>query len=684
MELLAPAGTFDCVIAAVNSGADAVYFAGQAFGARSFAGNLTDEEIFRAVDYCHLRGVRVYVTVNTLIYDREFSELERFIKLITRAGADGVIVQDLGIMEYVKKLSPDIEVHASTQMTVHSLGGVKTLEEEGVCRVVLSRELSENEIRYITENASAETEVFVHGAMCMCYSGQCLMSSVIGGRSGNRGRCAQPCRLPYSSGGKDEKFYLSLKDMLLAEHLESLRNMGVASLKIEGRMKGEQYVSTVVSVYRRLIDEKRQPDKGEIDTLNRIFFRGGLTDGYFTDKKGTAMFAFDKPDNPYLKTDSEPAEKSSRRRPIEIYAEISEGEKPFIRMTCGENSASEYGDIIVGQAEKRPLEVNDVKARLSKMGDTAFTAVKTEVKLNGRPFMAVSQLNELRRICAGKLENEIILRYKNKRIAEGPRLPETDHSERGAYSCSVLTMEQFRAACRFCFERIYVPVHIAAENVEELKKENKRIVLTLPVIIRGEERIRVKKCLSDLKKSGFEKVEISTIDGLELSDGFEVYASHRMNITNSYSFKKLSEMGAHCICLSTELNLGQMRDIKKSSECEVIVYGRIPLMITENCILKNMKKCPCDGIGYMTDRTGTEFPIIKDGNACRSVVLNSVPLYMADKKDDLLKIGADFLKLMFTVENAEFTEKICRSYLSGDAVNDLEFTRLRMFKGALA
>lgn len=684
MELLAPAGTFDCVIAAVNSGADAVYFAGQAFGARSFAGNLTDEEIFRAVDYCHLCGVRVYVTVNTLIYDREFSELERFIKLITLAGADGVIVQDLGIMEYVRRLSPDIEVHASTQMTVHSLDGVRTLEKEGVCRVVLSRELSENEMRYITENASAETEVFVHGAMCMCYSGQCLMSSVIGGRSGNRGRCAQPCRLLYSSDGKNEKFYLSLKDMSLAEHLKSLQNMGVSSLKIEGRMKGKQYVSTVVSVYRKLIDEKRKPYKGEIDALNRIFFRGGLTDGYFMNKKGTAMFAFDKPDNPYLKTNSMLAETLLRRMPIEIYAEISEGEKPFIKMTCGENSVYEYGNNAAEYAAKRPLEVNDVMARLNKMGDTAFTAVKTEVKLNGRPFMAVSQLNKLRRSCAEKLENEIILKYKNKRIAERPRLLETGHFGRGAYSCSVLTMEQFRVACRFCFERICVPVHIAAENIEELKKENKRIVLALPVIIRGEERIRVKKCLSNLKKSGFENVEISTLDGLELSDGFEVYASHRMNITNSYSFKKLSEMGTHCICLSTELNLGQMRDIKKSTECEIIAYGRIPLMITENCILKNMKKCPCDGIGYMTDRTGSRFPIIKDGNVCRSVVLNSVPLYMADKKEDLFKIGADFLKLIFTVEDAERTEEICRAYLNGGAVNDLEFTRLRMFKGALS
>ena len=258
MELLAPAGNFECVCAAVDSGADAVYCAGQSFGARSFAGNLTDDEIFSAAEYCHLRGARIYLTVNTLLFDREFSRLDKFIRVLTDAAVDGVIVQDLGVLKYIRQLSPDIELHASTQMTVHSADGVRELERLGVCRTVLSRELSFDEIREISENVNSELEVFVHGAMCMSYSGQCLMSSVIGGRSGNRGKCAQPCRLTYKANGR-ERHYMSLKDMSLAEHLSKLKEIGIASLKIEGRMKSAAYVSMVTGIYRRLIDENRLP-----------------------------------------------------------------------------------------------------------------------------------------------------------------------------------------------------------------------------------------------------------------------------------------------------------------------------------------------------------------------------------------------------------------------------------------
>ncbi len=684
MELLAPAGTFGCVKAAVNSGADAVYFAGQGFGARSFAGNLTDEEIFYAVDFCHLRGARAYITVNTLVYDREFGELEKFVKTITKAGADGVIVQDLGVMRFIKQVSPDIELHASTQMTVHSLGGVKKLENEGVSRVVLSRELSAAEIEFITKNASAETEVFVHGAMCMSYSGQCLMSSVIGGRSGNRGKCAQPCRLPYSADGRDEKFYLSLKDMSLARHLGRLEEMGVASLKIEGRMKGEGYVTAVVSAYRRLIDEKRQPKKCETEELNRVFYRGGLTDGYFTDKKGVDMFAFDKPDNPYLKNGSNiRSEVSERKQPINIYAEIFEGEPPLIKMECGDISVCVIGDAAAEHASKRPLSAEDVKMRICKMGDTAFSAENAEIKIKGEPFLAVSQINELRRRAAAQLEEKILLPYRNKRIKEPPKPLTKERAERNAvYTCSVLTIRQFEAARKYKFDRIYIPVSVAEKNADKLISERERIVLSLPVIVRGDERGKIRDSLLRLRTMGFDKAEISTLDGFELADGFQVYASHRMNITNSLAFNKLCEMGVGCCCLSPELNIGIMRGIIKNSVCEVIAYGRIPLMITENCILKNIGKCPCKNGGYVTDRKGTKFPIVKDGDKCRSVVLNSVPLYMADKGEELDKIGADYLRLMFTTEDKKRVGEVCDAYLNGSAPNNLDFTRLRMFKSA--
>lgn len=683
MELLAPAGTYDCLVAAVNSGADAVYFAGKGFGARSFAGNLSDEEIYRAADFCHLRNVRAYVTVNTLVFDREYKELENFIKTITRAGIDGVIVQDLGVLRFIREISPDIELHGSTQMTVHSADGVRALEKLGVSRVVLSRELSGDEMSDIIRNTSAEAEVFIHGAMCMSYSGQCLMSSVIGGRSGNRGKCAQPCRLPYSADGKDPKFYLSLKDMSLAEHIARLNEIGVASLKIEGRMKGEAYVSAVVSAYRRLIDENRKPTKSELERLNRIFFRGGLTDGYFTDNKGTHMFAFDKPDNPYLKNDSEEFTAPEKQVPIKISAYIAEGEKPKIKLTCGKYEAEAVGDFKTETAAKRPATEDSIAAQLTKTGGTAFRTEDVDISLKGAPFVPVSLLNELRRTAVNRLEEKILEKYRNKRIVSQAYEQETSVFESvSGYTCSVLNMEQYREVKNYDFKRIYVPLCVVSEFYRELLADKGRVVISLPVILRAEQREKCRQALAELAKLGFDKAEISTIDALALADGFEIYGSQRLNITNSTAAREYKMLGLSGICLSAELNLGQMRGITKAMPTEAVAYGRIPIMISENCMLKNMGKCPCKGTGEITDRTGARFPVVRDGDICRSVVLNSVPLYMGDKLDDMSRLGTD-LRLKFTVEDSEQTKEICQNYILGIKCEDMKFTRLHYYKSAL-
>lgn len=683
MELLAPAGTYDCLVAAVNSGADAVYFAGKGFGARSFAGNLSDEEIYRAADFCHLRNVRAYVTVNTLVFDREYKELENFIKTITRAGVDGVIVQDLGVLRFIREISPDIELHGSTQMTVHSADGVRTLEGLGVSRVVLSRELSGEEMSDIIRNTSAEAEVFIHGAMCMSYSGQCLMSSVIGGRSGNRGKCAQPCRLPYSADGKKPKFYLSLKDMSLAEHIARLNEIGVASLKIEGRMKGEAYVSAVVSAYRRLIDENRKPTKAEIDRLNRIFFRGGLTDGYFADNKGTHMFAFDKPDNPYLKNDSEEIIASKKQIPIKISAYIAEGEKPKIKLSCGEYTAEAVGDSKIETAAKQPATKDNIESQLIKTGGTAFRAENADISLKGTPFVPVSMINELRRNAVEKLEEKILQNYRNKRIVSPKPMHKAGTVESGGcYTCSVLNIEQYKAVQSYNFKRIYVPLYLVAEFSQELLADRERVVISLPVILRAEQREKCRQALADLSALGFDKVEISTIDALAIAHGFEIYGSQRLNITNSTATEEYKSLGLSGMCLSAELNLAQMRDIAKSLPTEVVAYGRIPIMITENCMLKNMGKCPCRGTGEIIDRTGAKFPVVRDGDICRSVVLNSVPLYMGDRLDDMNRLGAD-LRLIFTVEDLKRTKEICEDYILGVKCEDMKFTRLHYYKSAL-
>lgn len=682
MELLAPAGNYSCLLAAVNSGANAVYFAGKSFGARSFAGNLSDEEIYSAADFCHLHGVRTYVTVNTLVFDREYKELEKFIKTITRAGVDGVIVQDLGVLRFVREISPDIELHASTQMTVHSADGVRQLERLGVSRVVLSRELSGAEIRDIIANTSAEAEVFVHGAMCMSYSGQCLMSSVIGGRSGNRGKCAQPCRLAYSSDECDSKYYLSLKDMSLAEHLAELSDMGVASLKIEGRMKGEAYVSAVVSAYRRLIDENRRPTAQEVERLNRVFFRGGLTDGYFTGHKGKSMFAFDKPDNPYLKNDDDNTVVQERQIPASISAYFAEGEPPRITIKCGDYSAEATGDFNIQAAANRPATKESIEAQLIKTGGTAFKITDTNIEIKGQLFVPVSALNELRRNAVAVLETEILKEHKNKRILNPTHLPEAKTNRQyTGYTCSILSIEQYKAVCGYEFERIYVPLHIVSKFSDELRND-KRIVVSLPTILRGEQRESCKAELLKLKDLGYDKAEISTIDGISLVCGFEIYASQRMNITNSYAAFEVARLGFSKLCLSPELNLAQIRDLDKYTDAEIIAYGRIPVMISENCMLKNMDKCPCGGIGEIYDRTGAKFPVVRDGDICRSVVLNSVPLYMGDKIGDLNKTGAD-LRIVFTIETTEECKAVCEDYLGKNKLKLDNFTRLHFYKGAL-
>lgn len=682
MELLAPAGNFDCLKAAVKSGADAVYFAGKGFGARSYAGNFDDEEIYSAVDYCHLRGVQAYATVNTLVFDREFRELENLIKTLTRAGVDGVIVQDLGVLKFIREMSPDISLHASTQMTVHSKDAVKELEKLGVERVVLSRELSGAEIRDIINSTSAEAEVFVHGAMCMSYSGQCLMSSVIGGRSGNRGKCAQPCRLPYSKNGDNAKYYLSLKDMSLADHIKELSDMGVAALKIEGRMKGEAYVSAVVSAYRRFIDENRKPTPDEKEKLNRIFFRGGLTDGYYKNETGKSMFAFDKPDNPYLKNKDEVIDLKEKQLPIEIKAGFKEGEKPYVAINCGGYSAKAVGDFIIETASKKPTLRENIEAQLVKTGGTAFRADKISTEVSDAPFVPISAVNELRRNAILKLEENILARYKSNGILKAS-YPKAEKIDRDVfYTCYVMSFEQYRQAAGYDFKRIYVPLHIIENNKDELATDTQRVVITLPAIIRGGQRDNVRDRLLKLKELGFDKVEIATIDALSLADGFEVYASQRLNITNSYSHSEAERLGIKGICLSPELNLAQMRDINKSSETEIIGYGRIPIMLSENCMLKNMDMCKCNGFGEISDRTGAKFPVVRDGDICRSVVLNSVPLYMGDKLSDIKRLGAG-IRLLFTTEDAEFVKNICENYIFEKAFKTEKFTRLHFYKSAL-
>ncbi len=683
MELLAPAGNMECLKAAVNSGADAVYFAGKSFGARSYANNFTSEEMYDAIKYCRLRNVKSYVTVNTMTLDREFDELDEFIALLADAGADGVIVQDLGVLRRISQICPQMPVHGSTQMTVHNLEGVRALEKLGVKRVVLSRELSKADIEYIISNCNAEIEVFVHGAMCMSYSGQCLMSSVLGGRSGNRGKCAQPCRLEYHDKGGKDRFYMSLKDMSLLNHLEELRDIGVASLKIEGRMKGVDYVSQVVRTYRRCMDELRKPNKEELDRINRVFFRGGLSDGYYKNNIGPSMFAFDKPDNPYKKGGNlEQIDVNEKKNGVSVKGWFAEGESPVIELKIEDKEVTVIGEEPLGTAMKSPASREDIEKQLAKMGGTAFYMKECNVDIEGNPFVPVKEVNALRRTALEKLEEELLIDSRKEIVNIVESKSERKKNNEFEFTASVKSLEQYLAIKDFDFKYIDVPVHVAEKNIEVFRDDKERIILNLPVIVKDGEKDKWDKALKNLWEIGFDKLRGQNIDRVFIKDKYKVFGGERLNVANSRALKVLGDAGMESVCLSAELNLAQIRDIDKVIKTEVIIYGHTALMITENCILKNAGKCPCKDFGEIYDRKNSRFFIIKDGQSCRNIVLNSVPLYMGDKIQDIKNCGVDFGRIDFTIESPEMCGKICENYF-GNKKLDGEFTRLHFYKGVL-
>ncbi len=679
IELLAPAGNLDCLKAAVKSGADAVYFAGKSFGARSFADNFSLEEIKEAVDYCHLRSVRTHITVNTLVSDREIPKAMEYIKFLYETGVDAVIIQDLGLLSLIRDSFPDLPVHASTQMTVHNAQGVRALEKMGVSRVVLSRELSIKEIESIKKQTSAKIEVFGHGALCMCYSGQCLFSSVLGGRSGNRGKCAQPCRLSYKINDYGEKaYYMSLKDLCSLNYLERLKEIGVSSLKIEGRMKGEEYVSRVVGIYRKYIDSGTAPSQKDLESLNRIFYRGGLTDGYLSGKQGREMFAFDKPDNPYKKQENEVYEAVDCERKLKLNckAVLTEGECPELLVEAMGVSALIKGEKPLPKGEKRPLSKDFVTEKLSKTGGTPFELENTEVIIKGQPFMSAAEINELRRKALSEFERKFLL---GTRRQGSFKLKEITSKEKGNTETilRIANYEQFAAVKTFDFAKIIAPMHIILENYEDFLPIKEKIIIEPPAILK-----EMPKELESLKKMGFTQLLAENIAFFEV-DGFTLCGGQRLNIFNSYALNLLKEKGINCVQLSPELNLGAIRDMKKPVKAQLMVYGHQPLMISENCVIRNQENCPCENqVNYLTDRKGVRFPVMRDGKSCRSIVLNSAPTYMGDRLDAIKRSGAESLVLYFTVESGDRAKEICNIFFNKSGAIE-NYTRLHYGKGVL-
>ncbi len=689
IELLAPAGNFECLVAAVQSGADAVYLSGKSFGARSYADNFDGETLEKAVDYCHLRGVKVYVTVNTLVLDSEMQELSEYLVFLNNIGTDAIIVQDMGVVQLAKQIVPELPVHASTQMTIHNTDGVKALESCGVNRVVLAREVSLENIGRISQNTKAELEVFAHGALCMCYSGQCLMSSIIGGRSGNRGKCAQPCRLPYSiNNDKTKKFYMSLKDLSSVNHISKLTEMGVASLKIEGRMKGPAYVAAVVGVYRKYIDTPHPLEKSDAELLDKIFNRGGVTDGYLTGKTGREMFAFDKPDNPYHKgSDSLEQEllnrikNENRKLKLECKVEIRLGYKPIITVNSGNVTAKYQADFLAESAQKLPLSEDAVKAQLSKTGGTPFEFSKIDISLDDDVFVSAGALNNMRRAVLEEFERIYLGQFKRRYSNTVPELSDYEKPCIDGFVCEVTTLEQFEAIKEHNFIYFYVPLHIIEKNRACFDAVKNKIIITLPAIIAENCSSDIEQRTKTLLKDGFYAVQVSNIASARGFDGYRRLGGFRLNIFNSKALDFYKNCGLELAELSPELNVKQIQKIKKCIPVQTMVYGRLPLMVTENCVIRNNSKCPCNGSNTITDRMGMVFPVVKDGDACRSVILNCKKTFLGYDMDKLKRAGVSFFRIYFTDESPEECVRVCKSFFENSGYRPEDFTGGHFAKG---
>ncbi len=670
MELLSPAGNYECLVYAIRAGADAVYIGGSHFSARRNAKNFTDEEIVDAANFCHLHGAKLYVAVNILIKETEFDEAVRYVKFLIKSGVDGIIIQDLGLMSVVRQLSDEIFINASTQMTIASADAVNYAKKSGANRVVLARELGIKELKSIKENTDIELEAFVHGALCMSWSGQCLMSSVIGGRSGNRGLCAQPCRLSYTllKDGKavsENMPLLSLKDICLAEKLSELG--GIAdSLKIEGRMKSPEYTAAVTALYKKAILGKITQE--EIDTTLSFFSRGGSSLGYFHGRQFEKMMDYATSGKISAERTSVVAVKEedlSKKRPLNMTMVAKVGKKLLLRAeSCG-FFAEAFGD--APEEARKPFDESRAKKQLEKLGDTAFFAEDIQINYSGNPFVPVSSINALRRTVCENLEEQICNSYKKIPKEIPKKTPVYRKRSVPKIVIEVSTNEQKDAALSMGdFEII---------SSYELSKKSEAAFTMCPAVKKEGETTTIKS----------EKIMVQNIG--QIDDKKELYGGERLNVTNSYTCQVLEDSGFKRVTLSPELNIKEIKEITSATAVptEVIAYGRLPVMVMENCVIKSFKMCSeKGGVFSLSDRKGERFPIICEN--CRNIVLNSVPIYMADKGGDLLSLNVDAIRLKFTTETPTETKQVIAAYIdaiSGKTPNGVfdRITRGHFYRG---
>ncbi len=693
IELLAPAGSMEALRAAVQNGANAVYLGCGSFNARQGAKNFTPQALVEAIKYCHIRGVAVHLTLNTLISDREVEECSELIRHAASSGVDAFIVQDLGVVQMCRRIAPMVPIHGSTQMTIHNLAGVEFCASLGMSRVVLSRELSREEIRYICRNSPIEIEIFAHGALCMSYSGQCYMSSVIGSRSGNRGRCAQPCRQCYGYSRRENRYPLSLKDNCLVSYLQELEAMGVASLKLEGRMKRPEYVAAVTSVYRNALDSGAVT-KPMMDTLMTAFNRQGFTDGYYTGNLGKNMFGIreEKPEDAAWLRLARQSYEASENQLVDVTFQASvtkDGSSLTVTDPQG-RSCTVKGP--AGQiARNQPLTPEALADRLSKTGGTPYRCAGVQSHIDPELTLSAAAINALRRdalnqltALRGRREVNMLLRMRKMPHYPGNR----EHPE---FTVSVTTREQITPRLlKFDPAVLYVPLHILAADPEFTRQLARRVhvAVSLPRIVHDGEMARIRDALRLVSAQGVSEALVGNLGLLKLVHevGMKARGDFGLNIFNSLAtlaLKDLKEMKPESATLSFEMTLAQVRDVSKAVPCELMVYGRMPLMVTENCLFKGKTgECACHlGAAKLVDKTGAEFPVIRDGDSCRSVLLNGKKLSLLDRQSELSRLGLWALRLHFTTENGREVDHVLNASITSTPFDPGAYTRGLYLRG---
>lgn len=751
VEILAPAGSFDSMKAAISAGADAVYIGGSRFGARAYADNLEEKQMLEAIDYAHLHGVSLYLTVNTLMKEREMGELFQFLNPYYRQGLDGVIVQDLGAVSYIRRQFPDLAVHASTQMTVTGVYGARLLSRLGVTRIVAARELSLDELRRIHEETPVEIEAFVHGALCYCYSGQCLLSSFIGGRSGNRGRCAQPCRLPYTVTDMEQKteegrkknnlqeqqYLLSMKDLCALELIPQLMEAGVSSFKIEGRMKSPRYTAGVVRTYRKYVDLYLQKGMGgywvdpqDKEQLLDLFYRGGFTQGYYQQHNGPEMIVrkekpsfrpgneklFDELDRLYIKED--------KKIPISGILTVKEGQAVGLQLWISDGKLHDLTVAVYGQraetAMTQPAAAEQLARQIKKTGNTLFEFQKLEVQLDGKVFLPLKALNELRRNGLDQLKKTILNRYQ--RDAES--LLQEPLSGMINISCKTDSWVQIpisvQASPKEETSRTQKPkLHILLSgkeafewilNVPEVQeimmeadalepvswkdfsrkchKSGKRCVLAMPVIFRNQAEKYFDKWLSQMAEAEFDGILVRALEEIEYLKErkivLPVYSDHNLYSFNHISQEMLAELGCERITLPLELNSRELESLGKGNH-ELIVYGFLPAMVSAQCVQKTISKQHSLGHDFsnqrdfdrlsmgrctknpgwlmLKDRTGKELPVKTHCTYCYNIIYNPDVLSLLGQKDRIKKLEPQAVRLQFTRESADEIQQVVNGWV---------------------